>query len=167
MEPVNKVRNYAELGVNLQKIVNRLMENNNLVNLLYYQDKDPLSQPHLTKEEKQQNIFQKRILIIPKMNPQELAESTISVTCIKSTTLGANNEFLELTICVEVFVPITQWIIKDSNLRPYAILGEVQRSLDGKIINGLGRMSGGDFEYNFGSNEMTHFIQIFTITNYD
>lgn len=167
METVDRVRNYAELGINLQKIVNRLMENDNLVNLLYYQDKDPLSQPHLTKEQKQEQIFNKRILVVPKMNPQEEAQSTISVVCASSASLGANNEFINLTIVVEIFVPITQWMIKNSNLRPYAILGEVQRSLDKKVINGLGRMSGGDFEFNFASNEMTHFLQTFSITNFD
>jgi hypothetical protein len=37
------VRNCREIGENLQKIVNRLMANDRLVNLLYYTDKDPLS----------------------------------------------------------------------------------------------------------------------------
>jgi hypothetical protein len=37
-------------------------------------------------------------------------------------------------------------MIKDSNLRPFAILGEVQNSLEGKTINGLGKIAGGDFE---------------------
>ena len=36
------VRNCGEIGVNLQKIVARLMANDNLVKLLYYTDKDPL-----------------------------------------------------------------------------------------------------------------------------
>jgi hypothetical protein len=43
------VRNCAEIGENLQKIVKRLLANDNLVNLLYYTDKDPLNQPHLTE----------------------------------------------------------------------------------------------------------------------
>ena len=42
------IRNSRDIGENLQKIVKRLMANDNLVNLLYYTDKDPLSQPHLT-----------------------------------------------------------------------------------------------------------------------
>lgn len=167
MEAVNSVRNYAELGVNLQKIINRLMENDNLVNLLYYQDKDPLGQTPLTKEQKQSSVFNKRILVTPLVLPQEDAESTISVNCVRATRIGHNREFLTVEILVEVFVPTTQWIIKDSNLRPYAILGEVQRSLDNKIINGLGRMSGGDFEQMLTTNEMTYFRQTFTITNYD
>ena len=51
------VRNCREIGENLQKIVTRLMANDKLVNLIYYSDKDPLSQPYLTDEQKKQEIF--------------------------------------------------------------------------------------------------------------
>jgi hypothetical protein len=43
------VRNCEDLGVNAQKIIRRLMANQNLLKLLYYTGKDPLSQPDLTK----------------------------------------------------------------------------------------------------------------------
>ena len=49
------VRNCQEIGENLQKIVKRLLANDNLIKLLYYTDKDPLSQPLLTEEEKQKH----------------------------------------------------------------------------------------------------------------
>ena len=163
----NKVRNCREIGVCLQNIVNRLMANDNLVNLLYYQDKDPLAQTHLTDNQKKTEIFNKRIRLVPKIPPQEEAQSTISVLATSGHRLSENQEFTDITILVEVFVPITQWIIKNSNLRPYAILGEVQDSLNNKVVNGLGRMTGGDFDYDFTSDEMTAFIQEFHIYNYD
>jgi len=56
-----------------------------------------------------------------------------------------NDEFRDFEINIEVFVPLTQWFIKDSNLRPFAIMGEVHKSLNNKVINGLGKMRGGDF----------------------
>jgi hypothetical protein len=52
------VRNCNELGENLQKIVSRLLANDDLVKLLYYEDKDPLGQPALSTEEKQKQIFE-------------------------------------------------------------------------------------------------------------
>ena len=45
------VRNCEELGHNLQKIMNRLLANQNLLKLLYYTDKDPLSHEDFKKEE--------------------------------------------------------------------------------------------------------------------
>jgi hypothetical protein len=37
------IRNYGELGIILQKIMNRLLANQELLKLLYYTDKDPLN----------------------------------------------------------------------------------------------------------------------------
>ena len=161
------VRNCRDIGENLQKIVKKLMKNDRLVNLLYYTDKDPYSGAPLTDVQKQNEIFNKRIRMIPVLNPQETAVSTIAISAIQGRTLGENDQFKEVTITVEVFVPVTQWIIKDSNLRPYAIMGEVQESLNGLTINGLGKLTGGDFDYNFGTDEITAFMQIFTLTSYD
>jgi hypothetical protein len=68
--------------------------------------------------------------------------------------MGSNTEFRNIKISVEVFVPLTQWIIKDTNLRPFAILGEIEKSLQGKSINGLGKIEGGDFALNFLTEEI-------------
>lgn len=46
------VRNCEELGQNLQKIIMRLVSNEDLVKLLYYTDDNPLEHPALTTEQK-------------------------------------------------------------------------------------------------------------------
>ena len=78
-----------------------------------------------------------------------------------------NDEFRDFIIKIEVFVPMTQWIIKDENLRPFAILGEIQESLSGKTINGLGKIIGGDFDLNFVTEEISCYEQGFLIVAYD
>lgn len=161
------VRNCKEIGENLQKIVRRLMANNNLVNLLYYTDKDPLSQPYLTEEQKKEEVYNKLIKIIPRVGPKETAHSIIAVRVVNGSKIGANTEFRNIKISVEVFVPLTQWIIKDTNLRPFAILGEIEESLEGKTVNGLGKMEGGDFELNFLTEEIGAYEQTFWITSYE
>lgn len=161
------VRNCREIGENLQRIIKRLMANDNLVKLLYYTDADPLSNNNLTDEQKKTEIFNKRIRLIPKLLPQELANSTIAVYVASAKKLDKNDEFRNIAIVVEIFVPMTQWIMKGTNLRPYAIMGEVQETLDGLTVNGLGKLQGGDFDYNFGTDEVSAFIQVFQITTYD
>lgn len=161
------VRNCEEIGVNLQKIVTRLMANDNLVNLLYYTDKDPLNQPHLTEEQKKKEVFEKLIKIIPRVGPKETAHSIISIRVISGKKLNSNTEFKNVKIGIEIFVPLTQWIIKNTNLRPFAILGEIQKSLDGKTVNGLGKMEGGDFDLNFLTEEIGAYEQTFWITDYE
>ena len=160
------VRNLSEIGENAQKIVKRLMSKQDLVKLLYYTDKDPLSHDDFTPEELKTKIYQKLIKIIPRIGPKEGAESIITINIVGGNQ-NENNEFKNIGVNVEVLVPLTQWFIKDDNLRPFKIMGEVQKSLNGKTINGLGKMTGGDFALNYISDEVIDYIQYFTITSYD
>lgn len=161
------VRNCEDLGINAQKIIRRLMANQNLLKLLYYTGKDPLSEPDLTTEQIQNEVFEKLIKIVPRVGPKETAHSVISMRFVRGRENFANNEFKDVTISIETFVPLTQWIIKDTNLRPFAIMGEIQRSLNGKTIDGLGRMVGGDFDLNFLTEEISAYNQTFTLVSYD
>ena len=161
------VRNSREIGENLQKIVARLMANDRLVNLLYYSNKDPLNSPPLTMEQKQAEVFDKLIKIVPRIGPKEDAKSLIAIRVVKGSKIITNTEFRSIKIAIEVFVPLTQWFIKDSNLRPFAILGEIEESLDGKTINGLGKIEGGDFDLNFLTEEISAYEQVFWITQYE
>ena len=112
------VRNCAEIGENLQKIVTRLMANDELVKLLYYTDKDPLNQPVLTQKQKQEEVFEKLIKIVPRIGPKEDAKSIVVVKATRASKDPSNTEFRNVKIQVEIFVPLTQWFIKDTNLRP-------------------------------------------------
>lgn len=161
------VRNCAELGVNLQYVVKRLLANQDFLKLLYYTDKDPLANEDLTNEQIQEEVFEKLVKIVPRVGPHETAHSVVAVRVARGQGLAANGEFRNVVISVEIFVPLTQWIIKDTNLRPFAIMGEVQKSLNGKKIEGLGKMVGGDFALNFLTEEIGAYEQTFVITTYD
>ena len=161
------VRNCAELGVNLQYVVKRLLANQDFLKLLYYTDKDPLANEDLTSEQIQDEVFEKLIKIVPRIGPHETAHSVVAIRIARGQGLAANGEFRNVVISVETFVPLTQWIIKDTNLRPFAIMGEVQKSLNGKKIEGLGKMVGGDFALNFLTEEIGAYEQTFVITTYD
>ena len=161
------VRNLQELGPNLQKIITRLQTNQDLLKLLYYTDKDPLAQPDLTVEQIRSEVFETLIKIIPRIAPTETAKSIIAIRVISGEANLTNNEFRDIEINFEVFVPLTQWIIKDANLRPFRIMGEILKTLKGKTIDGLGKISGGDFALNFLTEEMSCYEMSFSIITYD
>lgn len=161
------VRNLEELGPNLQKIQTRIMSNQNLLKLLYYTDKDPLSHEDLTAEQKKKEIFEKLVKIIPRVGPKETAQSIITMRVISGDADLENNEFKIIRLNFEVFVPLTQWIIKDESLRPFCILGELQKTLKGKTIDGMGQMMGGDFSLNFLTEEISCYEMSFQIIQYD
>lgn len=161
------VRNCAELGENLQKIVKRLLANDELVKLLYYEQDDPMGQSTLSAEMKEQEVFEKLIKTVPRVGTKDTAKSVIVVYVQKAGKLSGNKEFRNVRILVDVIVPLTQWYIRDTNFRPFAILGQVQSSLDDKTVNGLGKISGGDFELNFVTDDVICYQQIYEITEYD
>ena len=161
------VRNCGDIGVNAQYIIKRLLANQNLLKLLYYTDKDPLSHDDLTPEQIQDEVFEKLIKVVPRVGPKETAHSIVALRIARARGLASNNEFKAVNISLEVFVPMTQWIIKDTNLRPFAIMGEIQKSLNGKKIEGLGKMVGGDFDLNFLTEEISAYEQTFVLTSYD
>lgn len=161
------VRNCKDLGENAQKIIKRLMANQRLVKLLYYTDKDPLNQPDLTEEQIREKVYEQLIKITPRVGPKETSHSIVTMRVTRGRQNLENSEFKDVKINIEVFVPLTQWIIKDVQLRPFAILGEIQESLDGKKINGLGKLEGGDFDLNFLTEEIGAYEQYFYLTSYD
>ena len=160
------VRNCAEIGDNLKKIVERLLSNDDLINLLYYTDLDPLNQPHLSYEEKKDRVYEKLIKVVPRVGPKETANSIVSLRVFRGQKNVENDEFRNVSLFIDVFVPLTQWFIKDENLRPFKILGEIEKSLNGKTVNGLGKIQGGEFELNFLTEEISCYTQQFEIITY-
>lgn len=161
------VRKLQEMGENLQTIVKRLLANQTLLKLLYYTDKDPLSQPELSQEIIQKEVFNHLVKIVPKLDPTETAKSVIAFRVVKGAKLTENDEFQRLQINFEIFVPLTQWVMKSDSLRPFLIMSELEKSLDGKIINGLGKMSCEGFEINFLTEEISSYEMVFNATVYD
>lgn len=162
-----EIRNCTDIGINAQYIIKRLLANQNLLKLLYYTDKDPLSHEDLTEEQIKHEVYEKLIKVVPRVGPKETAKSIVALRISRARGLTNNSEFKNVIIVLETFVPMTQWIIKDSNLRPFAIMGEIQKSLNGKKIEGLGKMTGGDFDLNFLTEEISAYEQTFTLTSYD
>lgn len=161
------VRDLGELGINLQKIITRLQSNQDLLKLLYYTDKDPLSHEDLTSDQIKEEVFEQLIKVVPRVAYKETAKSIISLRVVRGIVSEDNMEIIGISLGIEVFVPLTQWFIKDTSLRPFRIMGEIQKSLSGKVINGLGRVSGGDFSLNFLTDEISCYEMSFEIKQFD
>lgn len=161
------VRNLAEIGLNAQNIVKALLANQKLLKLLYYTDKDPLANDDLTTTQIQKEIYQNLIRIVPRVGNIETAQSIISMRIANAYENSENQEIRDVKITFEVLTPLTSWIIKDTNLRPFAIMGEVQRTLDGLEIKGFGTLHSGGFSLNFMTESISDYIMYFTLQCYD
>lgn len=161
------IKNCAEVGENMMRIVKRLMANQNLLKMLYYTDKDPLSQPDISDDIIHKEIFNKLIKIIPMLDPTEDGKCVVSILTPQSFLNDENDQFRDVQILMEVYIPNTQWFIKSDNLRPFIIMGEIQKSLDGKSINGLGRITGGEYAIHFVADDVTCYRQMYHLITYD
>lgn len=164
----NETRFLQELGPNLQKIMKRLLANQNLLRYLVYTDTDPLDpdKPDVDPKDAYLSGYDGVVRIVPIIGAKENSESIITLRVLKGVPSQDNSEFLDIYFAIEIFVPVTQWVIIDTNLRPYALMGEIQKSLEGKSINGLGRINGSGFSVNFFTEEMSAFMMTFKITQY-
>lgn len=162
-----EARNCQELGINLQKIISRLLANDELVNLLYYTDMDPLAGAPLSMAQKQTDVYEKLIRVVPKIGTKDNAQSVIVVYISGVNGLSDNSEFKQVKITIDVYTPLTQWIIKDSNLRPFAIIGQIQKSLNGKTVNGLGKLKCGDFALTLITEDVSCYRLNISVTEYD
>ena len=160
-------RNLEDLGPNLQKVVSRLQSNQRLLKLLYYTGKDPYSEPDLTNQQIKDEIYEKLIKVVPRIGSKEFATSMVTMRVVRGRANPGNSEFRDFELDIEVFVPLTQWFIKDSNLRPFAIMGQIHKSLNNKVIDGLGKMVGGDFQINFLTDEICSYEMVYRFTSYD
>lgn len=160
-------RNLEDLGPNLQKVVNRLQSNQKLLKLLYYTGKDPYSEADLTSQQIRDEVYEKLVKIVPRVGTKETSKSIITLRVVRGTANLGNNEFRDFELDLEIFVPLTQWFIKDSNLRPFAIMGEIHKCLNNKTIDGLGKMVGGDFQINFLTDEISCYEMTYRFTSYD
>lgn len=157
-------RNCGELGIGLQDIIKRILANQNICKLLYYTDKDPLGNEDIKDTS---YLYGDLVRVIPRLMPEETPHSFVCPVIQNGIKNRFNGEFRDFLIKIYVYVPMEQWPIKNHNLRPFAILGELQKSLNDKHITGLGTLQDGDFYLNLFTDNMTCYTMEFTITDYD
>ena len=89
----SSTRYLQEMGPNLIKIMKRLLANQNLLRLLIYTDKDPLSKdkPDLTQEQAYQQGDNGSIRIIPIIGTKEHSSSIITLRVLKGIPSTGNS----------------------------------------------------------------------------
>ncbi len=158
-------RYFQKIGENLQTIVKELLKNQTLLRYLCYTDMEPLSpnKPNINPKD----VLHEQIRMIPVIGNKEEATSIVTVRLLEAAVQVENPEFIEVYLDLEIFVPNTQWILKADNLRPYLIMGEINRSLNMKKINGLGDIVFDLAKINFITEELTCYKMVFHITQFN
>lgn len=158
------IRNSKDLGDNLFLIAKHLLQNQKLCQLLKNTGREPYTIP----VEDTNSLLHNNILIVPRVDARDFKnDSKIAIYYPSGVLDEQNYEFKNITLNLTVYVPLDNWIINDANLRPFAIMSQVEESLKNKRINGIGLLKYNGFEMSTLTDEMSGYTMEFSIDVFD
>ena len=149
----SKVRYGQEHGKNLIKIAKKLISNQNLCKLLVNTDLDPLN-PKLHGEVDGMSLLHNNIKVVPYVDGMNQSSESKITIIYDNGVIGANPDNETIHLIIGVYCPFDNWFITGDTLRPFAIMAEIRKSLEGVRINGLGEISYEDFSLTILSEEV-------------
>ena len=152
----SSVKYGQEYGRNLIKICKKLFKNENLCRLLVNTDLDPLNKDKHPEQINGMELFQKNIRVVPLLRDDEqTTESKIILFYDSGDINSSNSDNENLSFVINVYCPFKEWRITGDDLRPYAIMSEIRKSLQDTRINGLGEIRYEGFELSTLTEEMS------------
>lgn len=118
-------------------IIDKIMGNARLKKLLYYDSADALAKSPLTQEQEWE-LLDNNIKIIPKIRIANPAKNYIVISFDNFINNPTNPEFRDNDIIFDIVCHIDTWRLKDFQLRPYKIAGELDYMLNQKRLTGIG-----------------------------
>lgn len=136
--PSAPTMNFSQVGKDLQLILEKLITNENIAKLLYYGQKDALSQEPLSADIKL-SMMNDYIRVVPVLPKDYEAKNYILVQfdgfAPSSTDAMIYKEFL---VTFDIFCNAQNWILDDYQLRPYAIMNEIDKMFNMSKLNSSG-----------------------------
>lgn len=161
------IRNSSELGANLVKMSNLLLQNSRLCRLLKFTDEDPFSNEIHPEEPEKKRILHKNIKVVPLVNEEENDTESTIVLIFNEGSTNDNKEFKDLFFDVMIYVPLSEWTLNDINLRPFLIMSEIEKSLKNKRVESLGTIDYLGFNLHLITDIMSCYRMRFSINVYD
>ena len=121
-------------------IMERILSNQNVLKLLWYNTRDWKSKPDVTGEQIQEMFDTKQISSVPKIKidrPEKTYLKLIYGTMVRNST---NPEYRDNTFGIDIMCHYDNWDLGNFDLRPYRIAGEIDSMLDGTHLTGIGQL---------------------------
>lgn len=167
MEMDSKVNYGQELGPNMMKICKKLLDNQNLCKLLVNTDLDPIN-PNLHGDDIDTlELFGKNIRVVPLVTSEDETTASKIVLVFSGSEVTDDNNMAEgITLLCYVYTPYKEWLIVGDQLRPFAIMAEIRKSIQNKRINGLGEIRYEGFDISSLTNQTGSYLMRFRIVDF-
>ena len=135
----DKKSSFLSIEKDLSLIIRKMMENQDLMKMLYYTQRDCLSAPDLSMAQIQ-TMLDKQIRIIPELTIQKECPTFVVITFDNFTPNKLNPEFRDCTINFDILCHPDHWHMGNFKLRPHKIAGEIDHMFCGRKLTGIGEL---------------------------
>lgn len=145
-------------------IVQRLIENNKLKNLLFYQTKDAIRQKNLTDEETL-SLLHSNIRVIPNLSVDPEVKAYVIISFDNFVPNATNPEYRDNIITFDIICHMDCWVLENYQLRPYKIAGEIDGMLNNSKLNGIGTVEFAGGNQLILNSELAGFSLMYRVVN--
>ena len=134
-----KKSSFLSLEKDAGMIVQKMLKNEDLKKLLFYQDENCLKMPDISKKDTL-GLINKQIRLVPKVTVDKECFSYVILSFDNFTPNATNPEFRDNIISFDILCHFDHWNLGDFQLRPYKIAGEIDSMFNGKHLTGIGEL---------------------------
>lgn len=138
---VNKKRKYdfEDVAKDSRTIIEKIMQNQNLLKLLYYTDEDALSHDDIENAEIYESIAKHNLIDKPFIEKPLNNGALVVITFTGFQPNGTNPAFLDSMMSIDVLAHEAIWNLKGYEKRVFAIMSEIQKEVHNTKFNGIGK----------------------------
>lgn len=168
MREFSEVRYGQEHGKNLIKISKKLIQNQDLLMLLMNTDLDPTNKEKHPQPIDGLSLLNENIRFVPLLLvDDQKTTSKIVLVYDEGDVNSYNSDNENMSLLINVYCPFKEWLITGDDLRPFAIMAEIRKTLQGARINGLGELKYLGFSLSTLTEEMGSYVMRFTINAFN
>lgn len=127
---------FLSLEKDMGIILNKILDNPRILRLLYYTSKDALDKPNLDDDQILE-LLEKNIKIVPKIKVDKEVINYLVVS-FNNFIESSNPEFRDNVIEFDIICHLDNWQLKDFQLRPFKIAGELDSMFNKVKLTGIG-----------------------------
>ena len=121
-------------------IMDKVLNNKNVLKLLYYTTPDWKEQPDLTATQIKSMFETKQISNVPKIFINKEQKNYLRITFNSFTPNDENPYYRDSVIEIRILCHFEDWDLNDYELRPYRIAGEIDSMINGTHLSGIGEV---------------------------
>ena len=123
----------------LALIFQKILDNQRLLKMLYYTQRDALKAPDLTPEQKM-SMIDHQLRIVPQLTIDKECPIFVIIGFDNFTPNATNTEFRDCTLTFDILCHPDHWNLGNYQLRPYKIAGELDAMFNKSHMTGIGRL---------------------------